>query len=69
MITPGSVQDWVMGAGIVAAFATFAAAAYRWMPSDTESVEATVPLPELRNFPVSGMSDRELVASSRSNAG
>lgn len=36
MITPGSLQDWVMGSGVVGILMGFAAIGHRWMLSDTE---------------------------------
>ena len=65
MITPGSLQDWVTGAGIVATFTVFAATGYRWMLSDAEPVEARVPSQGFRDFPVGAMHERQLVTSFR----
>lgn len=65
MITPGSIQDWIAGAGIVGAFAAFAATGYRWMLSDTEHVEAGVASQEFHDFPVSSVHERQLVTASR----
>lgn len=66
MITPGSLADWVTGAGMVGAFAAFAATGYRWMLSDGEPVEASVPSQEFRDFPVGAVHERRLATGSRS---
>jgi hypothetical protein len=50
MIAPGSMQDWVMGAGVVGTLIGFAAIGHRWMLSDTE-ISFRDPVPELRDFP------------------
>jgi hypothetical protein len=65
MITPGSLQDWIVGAGIVGAFTVFATTGYRWMLSDGERVEASVPSQEFRDFPVGAVHERQLVTSFR----
>lgn len=51
MITPGSIQDWVMGAGVVGTLIGFAAIGHRWMLSDSEVAAVREPMQELRDFP------------------
>ncbi len=41
MITPGSTGDWVMGAGMFGALATFAVAGHRWVLMEIHRVDAT----------------------------
>lgn len=68
MVTPGSIVDWVTGAGILGALAMFVAIGYRWMPGDAELAEARVASQEFRDFPFSAMSDRDRASSSNAHA-